>query len=408
MKNDSMWEIQTIGVSMIGFSMLFADCVIIKPVKIRVHIMRYFPDKVLSNPWTYFFPAIIIMIYHVLQMGKIPFVEKYFVGEKGFVALAILREQSSKLLNVPSVLKYAFSWLTSLLMPITISLFFMRRQYGYALIAFGFAIIYALLTLAFFPAALLIFTLLMIWMFYSGVKIRPVYVYILTTILMLLIFRASWLIYFSCSTAGYEPVSSLQTTVDHEKNVLSWADRYRLMQKNEWSLEQRAYAYFAYRVFLVPVEVSHNWYKYYPLINGRFIGVEDYFGKRGTDFIHPANRVGLWAYHEKMPDKYLRSVHAYASLDADAHARAGVNGLIVVSFLLIVLRVVQKLSYVDSSLGKTLYAIGICQLSLLPAQASIAAILVAHGFLPLLFLMILHSLSSSPAVLKKSSRTYAL
>lgn len=138
----------------------------------------------------------------------------------------------------------------------------------------------------------------------------------------------------------------------------------------------------------MPVEVSHRWYIYYPSIHGKYLA---FFGltpasRREKGFRHPANQVGIWAYRKRFPEKYLASVRAYASADADAQALWGIPGLLVVGCLILVIRLASATLVVEGFLGKVLPACSLTILALCLPMASLQATLLAQGLAVLLAL----------------------
>ena len=120
---------------------------------------------------------------------------------------------------------------------------------------------------------------------------------------------------------------------------------------------------------------------YYPNLYGDFLG---FYGlspssRNSPNFVHPANRLGLWAYRSRFPDHYFESVRAYCSIDADAYSRWGFLGVIALALLLFIMRILWKLFRIEGQIGTALYASLLFVLgSALPA-ASLFAILLANG-----------------------------
>lgn len=148
--------------------------------------------------------------------------------------------------------------------------------------------------------------------------------------------------------------------------------------------------YLLYRVIFTPVEVSSRWYEYFNRYPPERAGLERFItDSKSGDRIHPAQLIGIEQYHSRFPEKYPVETYAYASFDADAYARWGLSGLLVVLVLYAVLRL--SIAVVDpptSAAGGAFYAPGLVLLAALPATASMQAIVAAHGF-PFLILLAL-------------------
>lgn len=132
-----------------------------------------------------------------------------------------------------------------------------------------------------------------------------------------------------------------------------------------------------YRAFFTPADVSIRWYQYFRPTERRLglLSVVD----RPPDAARPSRAIGLWAYRDRFPTLYLDSVNAYASLDADAYARAGLPAALAAGVGLALARVSLLGLQGRSTVARIGYGVGIALLLLLPAQASLQAILVIHG-----------------------------
>jgi hypothetical protein len=143
----------------------------------------------------------------------------------------------------------------------------------------------------------------------------------------------------------------------------------------------RAVNYVMYRTVLAPVEVSHRWYIFYPEIHGSYLGFYGLTPSSRNDpmFQHPANKVAIWSYASRFPNKYLHSAYAYASIDADAWARWGKIGLIGVAFILLVFRIVAGNVRLEGRFGDSIYTAFLVVFSFSLPMASLQALLQAQG-----------------------------
>jgi hypothetical protein len=92
---------------------------------------------------------------HLYFMPKIPLLSWAFDGEAIRGSLTLLREGAAKLLDVPTVVKYFFSWPLVILAPMCIVLAFWAGYWGLASMGLVIASFYAVATLAKFPLVLL-------------------------------------------------------------------------------------------------------------------------------------------------------------------------------------------------------------------------------------------------------------
>ena len=133
----------------------------------------------------------------------------------------------------------------------------------------------------------------------------------------------------------------------------------------------------AYRAFFTPADVSIRWYQYFSLPERR-LGIASIV-RRPTDEGRPSRVIGHWAYRDRFSTLYLDSVNAYASLDADAYARAGLPATLAAGVILAGLRTSLLALQAGCTDARICYGVGIGLLLLLPVQASLQAIVVVHG-----------------------------
>ena len=106
-------------------------------------------------------------------------------------------------------------------------------------------------------------------------------------------------------------------------------------------------------------------------------------------FIHPANRVGKWAYFNRFPQSYSESAFAYAGIDADAHARGGWWGVIGVCVFLVLARLAMVVLRAGEYWGTSAYYAAVYMLGIMMPHASLQAIFVSQGLAIYLFLMLI-------------------
>jgi hypothetical protein len=330
-------------------------------------------------------------------MDKVPLWEKYVHGVRDETALLLMREKASKLLNAPDLLKYVFNWAIVIVVPVGVGLLVNRRSYAAAGMFAAVALLYANITLAKFPTLIMVCAIVMITLGEMTVEARKRAGIAAAFLALLLIVAA--LRYFLTvpdSVFRYHPpadrVASMRLAAEDPRSVLTIGDRSRLKPRRS-NLESTFTAgpldYVVYRAFLGPTDVSSRWYQYFPVRSGGFLGWEGIApGTRGPTFVHPAKRVGNWAYRERFPEWYLESIHAYASIDADAYARFGTKGIVAAGLLLLLCRWLLKLLTLDDPLMRSLYAAGLVMLALLPSMASLQAVLLANGLAVVILLMI--------------------
>jgi hypothetical protein len=144
-----------------------------------------------------------------------------------------------------------------------------------------------------------------------------------------------------------------------------------------------------YRVFLTPIEVSNNWYRYFGSENNNKREITSVFDRQLSK--SAANEVGQWAFVRKFPEEYLKSNASYASIDADAFSFGSIY-MILVPFLIFLTRILPIVRSRKIILNGNLFeGFIIAQLCIFPFLASFQAILFTQG---LGFLIVVILLSS--------------
>jgi len=336
----------------------------------------------------------IIAFYHILHIKEIPIIDIISNWNIAKKELLIKRELSSKLLDVPLVMKYLFSCATSVFLPIALLLLIKQnKRYSFILISL-FGIFYALITTAKTP---IVIVLIIIVLFFL-VQIKTINIMkscIVIIITLIIALRLYFVLSSEMQNINFLNAKYIQNHLsvpsEDPRNNITMGDYIRFYHTD--NVEYKLYSYIIYRVFLVPSEVSNRWYQYYPNINGSYEGIIDYFpGQRNKDYIHPSRKIGVWAYHERSPNYFLKTANAYSSVDADIYARLGIIGIILISILLIGLRIVIKKLFLINNFGLILNVIAIAQISFFLPSASLPAILVAHGLSFVLLLMVINNI----------------
>lgn len=146
-----------------------------------------------------------------------------------------------------------------------------------------------------------------------------------------------------------------------------------------------------YRVFLTPVEVSHNWYSYFSQNEKRNISdvLERENDKKASNII--ANQF----YAKFWPDRYASTTNANTSVDSDSFSIGGKSFIFFIGLMLLVIRLI--ISSNNSFNNPTLIileCVGIAILTVLPFSASIQAILIPNGLGIVIFVILIIKLRS--------------
>jgi hypothetical protein len=388
---------QTLAILLIGICLLASD-----------YYANYFKNKVIISSENHNFIAkisvltlsimLIFWLLHLLSMPSIPYFQE-LLGETDDLKLAISRENASKLLNVPLWFIYICQ-VTSTISPIFLIILLQRKKW----LLGGFFIlcvyIYTHATLAKGPYMIFIFLMLVL-----GFKFLPnLYKKIvLTAGICIGVMAVAWTLYIATTNHELSPflyehkdeqtLTYLQEFEQSQDLSFTYGDNFRLLSNRPYYFDLQKYIQFpiflVYRMILVPVEVSHRWYVYYPTRNQGYLGFEGLTPKTRNrpGFQHSSNVVGRWAFQQRFPKQYLDSVHAYASADADAHARWGIYGILFLCVALIGIRWFIAWLNNGAEILSLFYYTSLAVVAINLPAASLQAILAAQGLFTLVALM---------------------
>jgi hypothetical protein len=106
-------------------------------------------------------------------------------------------------------------------------------------------------------------------------------------------------------------------------------------------------------------------------------------------FKKTANLIGREYYVKPFPNSYNDSITAYASIDADAFSFGGLPLVLLLSILLVFIRLfLSSKDYNSSPEIQAFEHLALVYLILLPFTASIQAILIPQGLLPVLLIIL--------------------
>ncbi|MDC0980122.1 hypothetical protein OAQ84_00155 [Bdellovibrionales bacterium] len=351
----------------------------------------------------------ILQLIHLALMPKIPLVYALFSSLKND-ELQLLREASSKLLDIPTPFIYLAQATIYVFIPLSITIFSYLKKYKVALALYCVGFFYSSALLARSPA--LLFTLNVIILQLPLLKLPPLKKVLKIASLIFLplfIYSGHFLIFHPFSILNFKLHPKYQYQINQRFSKLPSAplrltagDHHRLRSMQQEEINnlssgelpnpfQDTVNHITYRAFLVPTEVSSHWYNYFPKIYGGLLGGYGLTPKtrNNKDFKHPANQVGIWAYKSRFPNYYKETISAYCSIDADAYSRWGYLGVIVIGFIFLGLRLLLKFLRLQGRFGNS---INLCALLLLASSAprsSLFAGVIATGFWAFLIILML-------------------
>ncbi len=339
---------------------------------------------------------------HLYLMPEIPLVAAVTDWSTTQDSLRLLRHSSAKLLDLPPLVKYFFNWSLTVFAPLFIVVAFVTGKHLYAVLALLFAGLYAGATLAKLPLLLLLVTC------FTAMCVMPTRFRRILSAgwVAAVLVGASLVAVFSLSgSVGFmakDPslVKSLEfpgMKADDPRLALTHGDIRRLTPEAadaSHSGMQNAAEYIFYRAWLTPSDVSSRWYQYFTYVQKEPLGLAGFlpFGREGA--VVPSRAVGIWAYQERFPHRYLQTISAYASFDADAFARGGGAGVALATLILLATRLTARFLVAAHPVSLAAYGVLLCAFAILPSSASLQAVLGAQGmFIPLVILLIIRLLA---------------
>lgn len=342
---------------------------------------------------------VFLPLYHIAQAGSLPIFEwlssdfsnmQSAERREALIEISQQRETFGKLLEIPAIYKYAFNWTLSVFGPALIALLVFHKRWLVAIGLFSWLVAYAVLSTAKLPLLMLII--------FTACACAAVMPNLLQRILRIAFSGACLAGLVLGGLGASEVVRTHNTVGSYSAQFLAYqarpaaqdplrefslTDAARLIE--EENVVRRKALYLLYRTMLTPPEVSYYWYAYFSKVSGERRALSELVGQQSEGLAHASNRVGRWAYFERFPDKYLTSVSAYASIDADAYAFGGLWGVVIVALALILLRLLTSATG-TSEIGQIVRGIMIAHLGMFPVSASLQAILVPQGCGILMFI----------------------
>lgn len=318
------------------------------------------------------------------------------------VDLSDQRYLATKGLEVPVVIKYLYNWSLVVFAPLAIVLGVRSQRAWLSIALIVFSGFYAVATSAKFPLAQLLVLVIAGLISTATVQDRTrwyrtfIYVGVLSIFSLFIAsqsFRSNLVENDEIIREGR--LGLLQRfSSDDPRSTLTLGDMQRLIPESKNSLgfiekTEKIINYLFYRSFLTPVDVSIRWYEYYKT-QAAPEGLMSIFLSRGGSADSPSRIVGLWAYRDRFPDHYKAYINAYASFDADAYARYGLVGVFLATLLLLAIRLIGAICFRCTLFSRSLYGLLVGGLFLLPASASIQAMLGAQGLMVVIVLMMIN------------------
>jgi len=320
--------------------------------------------------------VLVLPVVHFILAGTPPLLAGIF-GDANSSVNAVNREIYTKF-SIPYFLKLPTNWVINFIGPALIIKLFLMKKYKFGALLTIWSLFYASASTAQMPVIILSCTLLFGSFFILGNKHKNLITAVLTAIF--LVTTLFGILYGN---------SILQ-----HKNECLVPNNITLTPGNiNRSCEQKIIIispivdHVSYRYFLTPIEVSNKWYEYYGSGKHEQRSLVDLVDRSAS--AQAANKVGIWGFQNLFPERYLSSVSAYASIDADAYSFFGLGSVFLVALLLLLIRVFISIPVSPSNdLARIFQGIAFGQLVIFPFQASIQAMLFPQGLIMILLIFL--------------------
>lgn len=271
------------------------------------------------------------------------------------------------------------NWTVNIIMPFLVTWLFVQKKYYRSAIILTWSLLYAINSTAKFPV---IFLLVSISFILIALKFKQ---------LANIFGKAMIVVFVGVLLSGISFGSAMLNNVDKcplsPGIVKSPANISRSCPSSGSIGINPVINTIGYRVFFTPVEVSNHWYNYFSTGENMTRSLSDLF-ERDT-FKKTANLIGREYYVKPFPNSYNDSITAYASIDADAFSFGGLPLVLLLSILLVFIRLfLSSKDYYSSPEIQAFEHLALVYLILLPFTASIQAILIPQGLLPVLLIIL--------------------
>jgi hypothetical protein len=346
----------------------------------------------LASYWWYGLAAVavVVALVHLWLMPKVPLFE-LLTGYTDFSQLSVDRENAAKLLNVPTIFKYVFTWDSALLLPILFATSILYRWRYRAIFIGIFGLMYVSAPLDKFPSLIFVLSAFVA----LAVRDRKRALSKVLVLGLVVSFIPAYLITESSqiSTAIHHaigaPVSATKPVYD--PNVAPPSGEVPITSiggvklpgpvANLLDLTLR-------RIGSGPADVTYQWFSFFPAVHPFLKGSGwEPWRVLSSGYQSPANMVGLWAYYGKSGYN-LTSISAYAGFLADGWAEFGFAGVVIACLWLFAFAVVIELmrAFSDKPFCVACYA---------PVLLTLAATAPASGVMAMTFSL---GLSLAPVI----------
>jgi hypothetical protein len=362
---------QFLGISIIFFALQFGDYLSIR--KHKVNQQALIPEYKSSLAMRVCMVIVLLFpIFHIVTSDSLPLFDKSFNAGIGSV-IQSERETYTKF-TLPSYLMPVSNWVINIFGPFLIIKLFKSRRFFHASLFFLWVLFYASISTAQLPIIIFFGSLIFGTFFIVSHRVSK---NLVSFILIFYLFVLISGITYGNSILMHQKICQIPVEANLTPGNLNRSCPPNFVVLNP-VLDR-----ISYRLFLTPVEVSNKWYGYFGREGGGERSMVDLFNRELPE--SAANQVGVWGFQTPFPNRYLDSVSAYGSIDADAYSFYGLLSVLFSAFLLFIARVFigTRYLYLSSSFS-VLKGLSLFQMVIFPFQSSLQAIFYSQGLFILL------------------------
>jgi hypothetical protein len=301
----------------------------------------------LARYWWYGLAAVAVSValFHLWLMPKIPLFD-LLTGYTDFYQISVERENAAKLLNVPTIFKYVFTWDSAILLPILFAASVLYRWRYRAIFIGAFGLMYVMAPLDKFPSLILVLSVFVALAVrdrkraLSRVLVLGFVVSLLPAYLITESGQISTAIHHAIGAPVSKTLPPYDTTLPPPPGEVPVTSIFGVKLPgpiaNFLDLTVR-------RIGSGPADVTYQWFSFFPAVhpflNG---GGWEPWRVLSSGYQSPANMVGLWAYYGKSGYR-LTSISAYAGFLADGWAEFGYVGVLLACLWLFAFAVMVEL-----------------------------------------------------------------
>jgi hypothetical protein len=373
--------------------------------RLRAQVVRLAPGpgstQAIDSNVRYWFAALLVIsvglaVLHLVLMPSIPVLQMFQGSDEHQLQLA--RENSAKLLHVPGLIKYMFTWNSRILLPILLIVAVLYRWRWAALFVGLFGLFYIIAPLEKLPAALFVAGPFIAIAVRDGKRVW-------SPIVIAGLFAGLLTAYGISQVLGIEsrlhpvPAStpgSVSTVTPPRLSPISPAS-------NGFSTlpapVRGAIDLVLRRIGEGPADVNYRWFAYFPQHHPFLYGSGwEPWRVLQSGYQSPANMVGLWAYYGTQAYS-VSSISAYASFIGDGWAEFGYAGVVIASLFLFGFMVLLELmrAFTDRRFCLACYAPALLLLAAAAPEAGLMALLFSLGISLAPFICLVYLLSSGAA-----------